>query len=135
MVYLGLRPSDWHHVAVTFTASVNALNLWLDGQHITYLQIPAHNTAGNTLPLDVGRKGPTTGNYWLGKLDDIRIWNVARKGTDITPSYRSELITPQLGLVANWKFNDGSGTSAADSAGSHAAQLFGGAAFSTDVHP
>src|SRR5437762_1161356 len=132
---LGLKPRDWHHVAVSFNATLNVLNLWLDGQHITYLTVPGHGTTGNALPLDIGRKGPTTGNYWLGKLDDVRIWSVARKGSDITATYRNELSGPQAGLVANWRFDDGGGTSASDGAGTHVASLIGGASFSGDVHP
>jgi len=93
------------------------LNLWLDGQHISYQQVPKHSMVGNTLPLEIGRNGPTTGKYWLGKLDDVRIWNVARKGTDITPNYKTQFSGPQPGLVANWHFDDGSGTTAADSSG------------------
>jgi hypothetical protein len=43
---------------------------------------------------------------------------------------------PQPGLVANWHFDEGSGTTTVDSAGHHHdATLNGGAAFSTDVHP
>src|SRR5436190_10009914 len=78
---LGLRPKDWHHVAVTFNAAANVLNLWLDGQHISYVVVPSHGTQGNVAPVSIGRKGPTTGDYWLGKLDDIRIWNIPRRGT------------------------------------------------------
>jgi hypothetical protein len=135
LVNLGLDPAAWHHVAVTFRADLNVLNLWLDGKHIAYLTVPAHSTVGNTLPLEIGRNGPATGKYWLGKLDDVRIWNVARQGTDITATYRTQLTSPQPGLVANWHFDEGSGTTAADSTAGHTATLHGGATFSPDVHP
>ena len=121
---------------MTFRADLNVLNLWLDGQHSAYLQVPAHSSVGNTLPLEIGRNGPATGKYWLGKLDDVRIWNVARQGTEITATYRTQLSGPQPGLIANWHFDDSSGTTAADSTGSgHTATLHGGATFSPDVHP
>ena len=136
LAYLGLDPKAWHHVAVSFDASLNVLNIWLDGQHIDYLIVPTHATAGNTLPLDIGRNGPTTGKYWIGKLDDVRIWSIARAGVDITRDYKTQLSGPQPSLVANWNFDDGSGSVAADSSGNrHTATLNGGATFSTDVHP
>jgi Concanavalin A-like lectin/glucanases superfamily len=136
LVYLGLDPKLWHHVAVTFTASGNILNLWLDGKHIAYLGVPAHSTTGNTLPLEIGRGGPATAKYWLGKIDDLRVWNIARSGTDITATFGSEFTgTPPTGLVANWQFDESGGSTASDSAGSHTATLNGGASFSTDVHP
>ena len=58
-----------------------------------------------------------------------------RTGAQISANYRSELNGAQSGLVANWKFNEGTGTTAADSATTpENATLNGGAAFSTDVH-
>jgi hypothetical protein len=94
---------------------------------------------GNTLPLQIGRgtASPTApGKYWMGKLDDLRIWNIARRGTDITATFRNEFTgTPPTGLVANWQFNESGGTTASDFADSHPATLHGGASFSTDVHP
>jgi hypothetical protein len=132
---LGLKPTAWHHVAVTFNASLNVLNLWLDGKHITYLSVARHSTIGNSLPLDIGRKGRVTGNYWLGLIDDVRIWNVARPGTDITATFQSQLTGPQTGLIANWHLDEGHGLSAADSAGTHTATLHGGATFSPAQHP
>jgi len=96
----------------------------------------SRETVGNTLPQEIGRNGATTGKYWIGKLDDVRIWNVARKGTDITANYTTQLNGPQPGLVANWHFDEGSGATAADSSGNHHdATLNGGATFSTDIHP
>jgi len=82
----------------------------------------------------MGRNGAVSGKYWNGKIDDVRIWNVVRASSDVALAYRAELTSHQPGLVANWKFNDGNGSSAADSAGGHVASLNGGASFSTDVH-
>ena len=99
------------------------LNLWLDGRHITYVVVPAHSSPGNTLALDIGRKGAATGQYWRGAIDDVRIWNVIRTGDQIAAAYRQELTGPQPGLVANWKFDEGLATNAFDSQGGHTATL------------
>ena len=132
--YLGLKPRDWHHVAVTFRASQNVLNLWLDGQHVTYVVVPSHSSLGNTQPLDIGRKGPVTGQYWKGAIDDVRIWNVIRTGDQIAAAYRQELTGLQLGLVGNWKFDEGRGTLAVDSAGTpQNAMLIGEASWLTNI--
>jgi hypothetical protein len=104
--FAGLDPHLWHHVAVTFRADLNVLNLWLDGRHITYFTVPAHSTVGNNLPLQIGRNGPITGKYWLGKIDDVRIWNIARTGADITATFGNQLTGTPSGLVANWKFDE-----------------------------
>jgi len=135
LAVLGLDPAAWHHVALSFRADLNVLNVWLDGRHIAYTVVPSHSVIGNALPLEIGRNGPATGKYWSGKLDDLRIWNVARSGADISSSFATELIGSQPGLVANWHFDEASGTVAADSAGHHHdAMLIGGASFAAD-HP
>lgn len=75
--------------------------------------------------------------HWRGKLDDVRVWNIARVGADISSTFRNELTGTAPGLVGNWRFNEGSGATAADSSvpPSADATLSGGASFSTDVHP
>jgi hypothetical protein len=62
------------------------------------------------------------------KLDDVRIWNVARKGADITANYQAELQGQQPGLVANWHLDESSGLTAFDTSVNHDATLHGGAA-------
>jgi hypothetical protein len=131
----GLRHSRWHHVAVTFRADLNVLNLWLDGQHVGYLIVPTHSTVGNNSALEIGRNGATTGKYWIGNIQDVQIWNFARKGLDINSTYRNLVSGPQPGLVAHWNFNDSLGSVATDSAGNHTAVLNSGAAFSSDAYP
>jgi hypothetical protein len=137
LAYQGLDPTKWHHVAVTFRADLNVLNLWLDGVHIRYFSVPKHSMTGNNQPLEIGRNGPTAGKYWMGKLDDVRVWNIARTGADISATYLSEFSTQPVGLVGNWRFNEGTGTTTADSGAPPPADaaLNGGATFSTDVHP
>ena len=56
--------------------------------------------------------------------------------SDIAANFRTELSTAPTGLVGNWRFNEGSGSVATDSAGTpQNATLFGSAAFSPDTHP
>lgn len=130
----GVDPKPWHHVAASFQASTRTLKLYLDGVWVAQGNVAA-KSIGNTLPVEIGRNGAATGRIWVGKLDDVRIWNVARTAADISANYKSELTGNQPGLVANWRFNEGTGSRAADSAGSHMATLNGGAVFSSEVHP
>jgi hypothetical protein len=131
----GLDPTAWHHVGVTFRADLNVLNLWLDGTHLHYVQVPAHSVTGNTLPLQIGRDGPLTGKYFQGKLAQVRLWSVARSGSAIQADYLTRLTGGAPGLIANWPFDEGSGGSAVDLAGGHTAVLGGGATWSADAPP
>jgi len=127
-------PNVWHHVALTVRAATRTLTLYLDGVQVSQTTVPKLSS-GNTAPLQIGRNGPASGKYFQRKLDDLRIWNVARSSSEIAANYRSELQSPAGGLVANWKFNEPSGTIAADStANPDNAILKGGAVFSGE-HP
>jgi hypothetical protein len=129
-----LTPNTWHHVAATFQASTRTLTLYLDGVQVAQDVLDRVST-GNTLPVDLGRAG-TSGKAFAGKLDDVRLWNVVRSPADIAANYKAQLSGPTSGLVANWTFDDGTGSTAVDSTTPpENAALAGGASFSTDVHP
>jgi hypothetical protein len=127
----GVSPNTWHHLAATFQASSRTLTIYVDATQRAQTTL-ASASAGNTLPLIIGRSG-TGGNYWLGKLDDLRVWNVARTAAEINANYQAELALAPTGLVGNWRFDEGGGTTANDSAGAaQNAALQGGAAYSAD---
>jgi hypothetical protein len=89
------------------------------------------------LPVEIGRNGPVTGRYWRGKIDDVRIWNIARTDADIAGTFSTELPAVRAGLIANWKFNEPLHTFLAYTAtgNNHTAVLStNGASFSADVH-
>jgi hypothetical protein len=121
-------------VAASFASSSRTLTLYLDGVQVARGKL-ASLSKGNSLPVQIGRNGAVTGRYLSGKLDDVRLWSRARSGSDIARDYKTQLNGPQPGLVANWHFDDGTGTKAVDSSGNkHDATLSGGASFTTVVH-
>jgi hypothetical protein len=129
-------PKRWHHAAATFRVSTRTLTLYLDGLPVAQTRV-ARASRGNTRPLELGRIGVQSGKYLRGKLDDVRVWNVVRTPAQIAANYRTEPDTSVefSGLVANWTFNEASGTQADDARGGPPARLSGGAGFATDVHP
>jgi hypothetical protein len=129
-----LGAKEWHHAAASFTRSSQFLILYIDGIEVASQTLGVMSD-GNTVPVGMGRGG-TGGYYFTGKLDDVRIWNVARTASEIAANFTTEFSSAPAGLIANWKFDEATGTTAADStAAPDNATLFGGATFSTDVHP
>jgi concanavalin A-like lectin/glucanase superfamily protein/purple acid phosphatase-like protein len=125
----------WHHVAATFVASTRQLTIYIDGAQVVQGTLAARTTAGNTLPVEIGRNG-NGGGLWRGKIDDVRVWNVARTAAEVSSAYRSQLATAPASLVGNWKFDEGLGTSAADSTATpQNATLSAPASWSPDIHP
>jgi Concanavalin A-like lectin/glucanases superfamily len=61
--------------------------------------------ASGIVALRIGRDG-FAGAFWRGKLDDVRLWNVARTADQIQAGYLTQLAGSQSGLVANWQFDE-----------------------------
>jgi CSLREA domain-containing protein len=128
----GVTPAAWHHLAASFQASSRTLTIYIDGVQRAQGVLGAASS-GNALPLIIGRSG-AGGNYWRGRLDDLRLWNVVRTTSEIQANFHTELNGSPAGLVGNWHFDEGTGPTAADSAGTpQNATMQGGATWSADV--
>ncbi len=66
--------------------------------------------------LQIGRESGGVSQYG-GGLDELRLWNVARTPSQLQAHMAAELSAIEPGLIGYWKFNEGTGTTAADDAG------------------
>jgi hypothetical protein len=124
--------SRWHHIAATLTASTRLVTVYVDGVQVGQGTLPAVSAVGNTAPISFGRTSAANGQYYRGKEDEVRIWNVVRTAAEIGATYQSTLSCATPGLVGYWRFNEGSGPAAHDCTGTvEDATLFGGATWST----
>ncbi|QGQ94172.1 hypothetical protein EHS13_04245 [Paenibacillus psychroresistens] len=96
---------QWHHYAVVY--DIDSVRLYLDGNLV----------ATSAIKL-LGRwTSPHNGNVYLGKdpvssgtrfgnveVDEVRIWNYARKSEDITLNKDRRLYGNESGLVLYWNF-------------------------------
>ena len=113
---LGITQSkdQWVHIALTwdgtvFTTYVNGLpKITAQGSGST----TTLNTAQSVLMIGCN---PTNNNCFNGMFDQFRVWNVARSATEIKDNYNKPMAGDEPGLVGYWKFDETSGTSAADS--------------------
>jgi hypothetical protein len=130
----GITPNAWHHLAASFNAASRQLTIYIDGVQRAQGTLTVAG-GSNTQPLILGRSG-SSGEYWRGKLDDVRVWNVIRTPAEINANWQVELDGSQLGLVGNWRFNEGFGSTAADSTvPQENASLLGTATWSTTDVP
>ncbi|MBK7452256.1 MAG: hypothetical protein IPJ46_00635 [Anaerolineales bacterium] len=129
----------WHHAAVTYDGKI--WKLYLDGSLETTLDLgatryPQFGSAqraalgtslnSTNLPGTSGTYGP---GYFVGNLDETRIWNHARTQADIQGTINSPITSPQTGLVARWGLNETTGTSVSSSAGTSVLGTISGAGF------
>lgn len=113
-----LNDNVWHHVAIVFYAYSDDIDgdLWqgtayFDGQNSGSI-IFTRTTVTNSESLLISKH--YSGGYFSGYLEEIRIWNTARTETQIQSNMHSQISGSASGLVAYWRFNESSGSSAND---------------------
>ena len=107
--------NQWQHLAFTYDGSY--IRLYKDGALVD--SSAATGIIGqNTLPLQLGKLDwGTTGFYMTGRLDEIRLWDVALSQTEINNwmCIPIDLTHPNYNnLMGYWRLNDGQGTIAYD---------------------
>jgi hypothetical protein len=127
---LGPAPStyQWHHVAGVYDGNNGTGYLYVDGQLVA--QVADNGTIAETSdPLYIGTKhewAPPT-DFFMGFIDEIRIWNTARTQAQIQECMHNPLTGSEPGLAAYWRFNEGTGLMAYDgSPNSNSGTLLGG---------
>lgn len=117
----------WHHVAVTFSGST--FTLYLDGNVETTLAVSRTPQSLSIQRAAIGTALNSTSaaaGFFQGKIDEARIWNVARTQAAIQATINSQLSAPQTGMVARWGLNEACGTAAYDSSGNTATGMVTG---------
>jgi len=116
---------SWHNIVVT-RSDANVVSLYVDGTAIGTLTLSSTYNLTNLQAngLYIGNQEGTT-TAWGGFIDQTKLYNRALSQAEVTALY--------TGMVGYWTFNDGSGTSVADSSGlGNTGTIYGGAAFQTD---
>ncbi|MCX6182976.1 MAG: T9SS type A sorting domain-containing protein [Bacteroidetes bacterium] len=98
----GFNDGQWHHLGVTKNGT--AVTIYVDGVVV--------GTRSATLNLSsnmyFGGTSVST-DYFVGTLDEIRIWNIVRTKDEIGLNFNTELAGNETGLVAYWDFNTATG--------------------------
>ena len=106
-----LSLNNWHHVAATY--DLDTVRLYIDGAEVYKAADSRSLATANPSGTRVGTIIPTVwGNRtWSGRLDDVRIWDVAKSPMDILANQCTALSGTEPNLVAFWNFDDGPGSS------------------------
>ena len=98
-------------------------------------------TTGSTeLPSDypffIGTQWDNNENErWKGRIDEVRVWNIARDEASIQADLYQELNGDEEGLIGYWNFDDGQGSSLTDLSGNGRNGAINGATWSGDAAP
>ena len=131
----------WHHVACVRDAASGVKTIYVDGK-LDFAGPPATSSADLSYPdQGVGTPGASwnpflvvaaakhdMGAGFSGFADELRVWSLTRSAGEILATYDRVLSPGVPGLVGSWRFEEGAGTSLADSsgAGSPAGRLIAG---------
>ena len=111
---IGLPVDEWVHIAVVYN-TVNKNRIYYKNGVAVYKDQSANSTVNLTKNCYIGRS--FDGTRWLpGEISEVRIWSVERTAEQIADNpYK---VNPASeGLVAYWKFNEGSGKVVIDRTG------------------
>ncbi|SKB01648.1 Calcineurin-like phosphoesterase [Prosthecobacter debontii] len=108
-----VQTGQWQHAAVTFDSTAKEWRLYLNGALEAVLetdgQVPRSDSIQHAgLATAMTSTGAAAG-YFLGAMDEARIWNYARTQSEIQASI-NEQIPSATGLVGRWGMNEGTGT-------------------------
>jgi hypothetical protein len=128
----GVILNQWSQIVLVRNISANTVTWYINGRQTSQTSSAYAAAVAGTLPLYIG--GGYAGNF-SGYIDDVKIFNYARSATQIKKDYvtgisgqsNSEGSNSSFGsdsskslsdgLVGYWKFDEGVGTTTADSSG------------------
>ena len=102
-----LQQGVWHHIAAVKNGNVR--KIYVDGVEVALSGGSAHTVVANSDALIIGKDFLPDANrrFWNGKIDEIRIWNVAKTQAQVQALKDSELVGNESGLVLYYNFNQG----------------------------
>ena len=117
-----LSMCTWAHVAVSYNTSTDTWKMYINGTLNTTLPLGANFTprSASDVAACIGSSLNTGTSIrpglFNGRIDEVRIWNVARTDAEILANYNAEL-SSGTGLAGRWGLNENSGTTANNSIG------------------
>ncbi len=114
-----LSTGVWTHIAGVYDVNAHSITLYVNG-----VDAGAADQAGNissiynsSYGLGVGARniGGTPSHFFDGIIDDVRIWNIVRSGSDILNATTTELTGSESNLNAYWKLNNNANDGTANS--------------------
>ncbi len=100
--------SDWHNVTASFNGS--AVLLYIDGELVG---TAVGEIEADSAVLFIGKRSDT-GGYLIGKMDEFRMFDRQLSQTEIQQYMSQSVSSNTPGLVAYWKFDEGTGSKGFD---------------------
>ncbi|MXV73602.1 tetratricopeptide repeat protein, partial [Candidatus Poribacteria bacterium] len=104
-----IQLNRWYHIAGVIDGKRDVMRLFINGVEVGTTDFKGQDSIYQSRkPLRIGwtheEERPTQSPF-VGFIDEVRIWNVARTGAEIRSDMNSQLTGDEPGLVAYWKFD------------------------------
>ncbi|SHJ40722.1 Por secretion system C-terminal sorting domain-containing protein [Tangfeifania diversioriginum] len=124
---------EWSHISVSIDFGSEIANVYLNGQFDFQYNVSVKPDADGRFSIGQDFDDARITDCFIGKMDEIRIWNAVRTQQQIQDNMSSDLVGTGSELVAWYKMSDGSGTSLTNDAGtSYAGTFMGGVSWTTN---
>jgi len=111
----------WTHIAGVYDGG--HMRIYINGQQDTSTVKTGNITSANVRSTRIGGYAGSSagGTGWFnGKIDEVRIWDVARSQEEIAGNMHSEIEAQAgSGLIGYWRLNEGTGVVTADRSGNN----------------
>jgi len=115
-----LETGRWYHIAGVYDGS--NMKIYINGVEDASVAKPGSFTSNSTFYIATWDGAQ---RYLDGKVDEARIWTVARSSTDLNNNMCHRLAGNESGLTAYYRFDDGTSTTLTDAtANSHNGTLY-----------
>ncbi len=113
-----IEKNKWTHIAITISAD-NTSCFYVNGvlesmtkfdTGVPLTSIPVRPVSGGCFSIGQDWDGSVATNDFIGKLDEIRVWNTVRSADEIRSNMYKELTGNETGLEAYYNMNAGSGS-------------------------
>ncbi|MHC4061167.1 MAG: LamG domain-containing protein, partial [Planctomycetota bacterium] len=115
-----LDPDIWYHLVGVFDRSAGTGYVYVNGAEEAQGALGA-TPLSNDASTKIGCRQNTGDQAFDGSIDDVRIYDAALSPTEIEQLYEEVAGGP----LSHWKFDEGSGTTAYDSAGDNDGNIYG----------
>jgi hypothetical protein len=130
---LSFRPKTGFYNVVATVESNATVTLFVNSVPVSNpTVVNALSQITTTLPLRIGNRSNGTDRPFNGIIDEPRIWSRALTAQEVSDLYYNKIV-PRDGLVAEYLFDEASGTTALDTSGNGNHGTITGATYTTDV--
>lgn len=105
-----LSLDTWQHVSATYDGST--MSIYVDGALVASESKTINFSSPNS-NLTIGNFSDGDGRFFIGTIDEVRIWNIARTQTEIQATMDNCLSGSETGLAAYYQFEEGTGSDVA----------------------